>query len=166
MCSTAVDTVLAVDDGVRLDRVRRLVAERNRIDAELAAAVRDAEVHQSAEHDGLKSMKSWLRSHPRLSGAAIGSLVRQGRALAHLPAVEAAFAAGTLTGDQVEVIAEIVKPDNLDRAIAQDIDVAVIDEAFVAIATTQPHQRLQMAVGTYFARLDPDGTEPDPTEER
>ncbi len=106
----------AVDDAGRLDRVRRLAAERNRLDAELAAAVRDGEVHQSAEHDGLKSMKSWLRTHTRLSGAAIGGLVRQGRAMAQLPAVEAAFRAGAITGDQVEVIAEIVTPENLDRA--------------------------------------------------
>ena len=105
---------------------------QNRIDAELAAAVRDAECHQSAEHDGLKTMKSWLRTHTRLSGAAVSGLVRRGRALAQLPAVAAAFAAGALTGDQVDVIAEIVTPENLDRAAAQDIDLAVVEEAFVA----------------------------------
>ena len=55
MCSTVMESAPAVDDGGRLERVRLLVAERNGIDAELAAAVREAEVHQSAEHDGLKS---------------------------------------------------------------------------------------------------------------
>ncbi len=166
MCSTVSETAEVVDDGARLDRVGRLAAERNRLDAELAAAVRDCEVHQSAEHDGLKSMKSWLRTHTRLSGAAIGGIVRQGRAMTHLPAVAAAFRAGQLTGDQVEVIAQIATPDNLDRAAAQDIDLAVVEQAFVAIATTQPHQRLQTEVGSYLARLDPDGPEPDPTEDR
>ena len=166
MCSTTADAAPAVGDEARLNRVRRLVAERNRLDAELAAAVREAEVHQSAEHDGLKSMKSWLRTHARLSGAGIGGIVRQGRALALLPAVEAAFAAGAITGDQVEVIAEVVKPENLDRAAAQDIDLPVIEEAFLLVPTTRPHDDLRRVVGTYLARLDPDGTEPDPTDER
>src|SRR5918993_3932689 len=115
MCSTADDSAPAVDDGARLERVRRLVAERNRIDAELAAAVRDAECHQSAEHDGLKSMKSWLRTHTRLSGAAVTGLIKQGRATALLPAVEAAFLAGEITADQVDTIAVIAAPQNLDR---------------------------------------------------
>src|SRR5688500_3960502 len=134
MCSTAVGTAAPVDDGARLDRVRRLVAEQNRLAAELAAAVRDCEVHQSAEHDGLKSMKSWLRTHPRLSGAAISGLVKQGRAAAVLPAVGRAFLAGELTADQVDTIAVIATSEHLDRAAVQDVDLAVVEEAFVLIA--------------------------------
>ena len=54
MCSTvAGNAAPALDDATRLARIRRLVAEQNRIIAELAAAVRDAELHQSAEHDWL-----------------------------------------------------------------------------------------------------------------
>src|SRR5215213_5702326 len=166
MCSTVAFSAPAVDDGGRLDRVARLVAERNRIDAQLAAAVRDCEVHQSAEHDGLKSMKSWLRSHTRLSGAAITGLIKQGRAVALLPRVEAAFIAGALTADQVDTIAVIASPENLDRAAAQDVDLAVVERALVDLATTEPYRTLQVAVGTYLARLDADGREPDPTEDR
>src|SRR3712207_4601219 len=47
---STVDAAPAVDDGARLDRVRRLVAEQNRLAAQLTAAVRKAEVHQSAEY--------------------------------------------------------------------------------------------------------------------
>ena len=78
----------------------------------------------------------------------------------------AAFTAGEITGDQVDVIAEFVRAENLDRAMAQDIDLAVVEQAFVTIAATQPYTRLQQAVGGYLARLDPDGREPDPTEDR
>ena len=166
MCSIVVETVTPVDDGARLDRVRRLVVEQNRLAAELAAAVRACEVHQSAEHDGLKSMKSWLRTHTRLSGAAVTGLIKQGRAAALLPAVEAAFLAGEITPDQVDAIAVIAAPENLDRAAAQDIDLGVVEQALVDIATSQPYRTLQVAVGTYLARLDPDGREPDPTDER
>ena len=153
-------------DGGLLDRSRRLVAARNRIDAALAATVRTAENRQAAEHDGLKNMRSWLGSHTRLAGPAIGSIARQGRAMEQLPAVQAAYLAGQLTADQVETIAEIVQPEHLDRARAQDVDLTVITDALISIATSQPHRALQAAVGTYLARLDPDGAEPDPTEER
>jgi hypothetical protein len=180
MCSTAVDALGALEaaldalarddapagDHARLDRVRRLTTAANRLTALQAAAVRDAENHQSAEHDGLKSMTSWLRSHTRLSGSAVTGLVRQGRASAALPAVATAFAAGVLTGDQVDTIAEIIRPENRDRAAAQEIDLAVVETALVAIAAGQPYRELQKAVGGYLARLDPDGREPDPTEGR
>ena len=181
MCSTgAIDGLAALEaaldalavedapigDAARLDRVRRLAAARNRLDAALTAAVRDATVHQSVEHDGLKSPSSWMRTHLRLSGAAAGQLVKHGRALEHLPALQAAYAAGLVTADQVDVIAQVAKPENLDRAAEQDVDLPVVEEALVTVAVTRPHVELQKVVGTYLARLDPDGREPDPTEER
>jgi hypothetical protein len=186
MCSTVVGDALAaleaaldavaaedppidaapLDDAARLDRVRRLVTAGNRLDAQLTGAVRQAETHQAAEHDGLKTMGSWLRTHLCLSGGAVTKLKRQGRALEHLPAVAAAYAAGALTADAVDVIAQITRPDNLDRAAAQDIDLTQIEQALVTLATTAPYQDLQAAVATYLARLDPDGAEPDPTEGR
>ena len=53
-----------------LDRTADLVRARNRIDAELARTVRVADCAQAPEHDGLKTMRSWLRGHTRLSPAA------------------------------------------------------------------------------------------------
>ena len=44
-----------------LERTAELVKTRNRLDAELARTVRRAELAQAPEHDGLKSMASWLR---------------------------------------------------------------------------------------------------------
>jgi hypothetical protein len=71
-----------------LDRLRGLLIASNRIAAEIARTVRECEVTGAAEYDGLKSMRSWLRGHGRLSTAEAGRVVRNGRALAH--------AAGTL----------------------------------------------------------------------
>ena len=96
-----------------LERIAELVRERNRIDAELAHTVRRAELAQAPEHDGLKSMASWLRGHCRLSPRAAGLLVRNGRALEHLPAVAAGCAEGWITADQLAVIAPITSPANL-----------------------------------------------------
>ncbi len=180
MCSTSDDALALIEAGLdalaaagpesvdqaRLERVRRLVAGANRITAVLAKAVREAETHRSAEADGLKSMRSWLRTHARLSGAAITGLVREGRATALLPTVEAAFTAGVLTADQVDAIAVIATPENLDKAAAQGVELAVVEQALVDVAATEPYTNLQVAVGVYLAHLDPDGREPDPTEER
>src|SRR5688572_11909306 len=77
-----------------LDRTAQLVRARNRIDAELARTVRRADCVQAPEHDGAKTMASWLRGHLRLSPAAAGQVVRNGRTLDHLPAVAAAAAEG------------------------------------------------------------------------
>src|SRR4051812_50217603 len=77
-----------------LDRTAALLAAKNMLDAELARTVREGELTQAPERDGLKSMQSWLRGHARLSPAAAGQLVRNGRALEKLPAVAAAGAGG------------------------------------------------------------------------
>ncbi|MFL6097175.1 MAG: DUF222 domain-containing protein, partial [Blastococcus sp.] len=88
-----------------LERCRRLLTARNRLDAQLARTVREGELTQAAEHDGVKTMQSWLRGHGRLSSSAAHRLVGSGRALEHLPAVAAAFAAGRVTAEAVAVIA-------------------------------------------------------------
>ena len=65
---SALDVLSAEDlDGLLapqfLDRTTMLVRARNTIDAELARTARRAELAQAPEHDGLKSMASWLRGH-------------------------------------------------------------------------------------------------------
>jgi Domain of unknown function (DUF222) len=149
-----------------LDDTAALVALRNRVDAELARRVRRAELAQAPEHDGLKTMASWLRGHARLSPAAASQVVRNGRALEQLPAVAAGHAAGAVTADQVAVIAPVVAPANLALAAEQDVNLPGIDEAFARIAAGHSHADTAKAVQHYLARLDPDGPEPDSTEQR
>src|SRR5688572_26287704 len=95
----------------QLDRITELLEARNRLDAQLARSVRAAELQQAPEDDGLKSMQSWLRGHGRLSPAAAGQMVRNGRALDHLPTLASAFADGAVTAEQVAVVATVVKED-------------------------------------------------------
>ncbi|WP_448613300.1 DUF222 domain-containing protein [Modestobacter sp. URMC 112] len=149
-----------------LDRTAELLEARNRIDAELARTVRKCEVTQASEHDGMRTMRSWSRGHGRLSSGAASQLVRTGRALEHLPAVAAAFAAGAVTAEAVAVIASITTTDRLAAAAEQDVDLAEIDQALALVAATQPHDTLKQTVERYQATLDPDGPEPDPTEGR
>jgi hypothetical protein len=107
-----------------------------------------------------------LRGHHRLSAGAANQLVRNGRALEQLPTLAAAAAAGAVTADAVSVVAPVASAENLARAEAQGVDVAAVDAALTRVAASRPHAELRQVVGHYLARLDPDGEEPDPTEQR
>ncbi|SDE68889.1 protein of unknown function [Blastococcus fimeti] len=151
---------------VVIERTGALVVARNRLDAEVARTVREGELTQAWEHDGKASMTSWLRGHHRLSQGEAGRLVRNGRTLERLPILAAAAAVGAVSAEAVSVIAPVVSDVNLARAEAQGVDVAAIDALLTEVAVTASHADLRQAVGHYLARLDPDGTEPDPTEQR
>src|SRR3954449_13426671 len=113
-----------------LDDVAAVVAARNREDAGLARLVRAAELSQAPERDGQRSMASWLRGHCRLSAAEASRLVRNGRALEHLPALAEAHDAGLVSAEQIAMAAKAVTPDRLASAAAQDVDLAAIDAVF------------------------------------
>ena len=144
-----------------------LVAARNRLDAELARSVAAADVTGAPEqHDGIKTMQSWLRGHCRLSGAEADRVVQRGRALEQLPAVAAGFADGLITAEQVTVAAQVTRPDHITAAATQQVDLPQIDGALAQVAMTRPHADLGKVVAHYLACLAPDGPEPDPTEGR
>src|SRR3712207_3915269 len=149
-----------------LARLRPLLVLQNRIAAEVARTVAEAELSGAAEVDGLKTMASWLRGHGHLSVAEAARVVRTGRALAHLPGLVAAFAAGAVTGEQAGVIARVAQPEALALAAAQDVDLEVVDELLTGVAKAGPHSDTAQAVHHSLDRLDADGPEPDPTEGR
>jgi hypothetical protein len=157
MCSS--DSVI----GDVLDDVAALVAERNRLDAALARAVRAAEVSQAPERDGQKSMASWLRGHCRLSSAVASRLVTAGRALEHLPVLAEAADAGLVTAEQVAEAARLVTPQRLASLAAAGVDLAEVDGVLTGVAVEADHAALVQVVNAYLAALDPDGPEPDPT---
>ncbi|WP_346193788.1 DUF222 domain-containing protein [Blastococcus saxobsidens] len=149
-----------------LERLAPLLAMQNRLAAELARTVRQCELAGSTEHDGKASMASWLRGHGRLSAAAANQLVRNGRTLAQLPAVASAAARGDVSPEAVSAIAPVVAPENLAAAHAQGVDLPGVDATLAEVAATRPHAELRQVVNHYLTRLDPDGPEPDPTEQR
>ena len=174
----AVERLVEAIDGLAAEELRGLFAPQlnarlggllgqvNRLAAELTRTTRRCDLIGAAEDDGLKTTASWIRGHARYSTAAAAQLVAAGRALEHLPACAAAFAAGGLTLAQVTVIAQGVRPEELTRAAAQGVDLSVIDAALVTVATSRPHDELVAVVRHYREALDPDGPEPDPTEGR
>jgi hypothetical protein len=164
--SLAGDDLHEFSDGQVLHRVALLVAVQNQLAAQLTRTVRHAELTRAAEHDGLKSMRSWLIGHARVAPAEASRIVRSGRALEHFPALAAGFADGAITAAQVNVVAEKVGPGEVARAAEQGIDLAPFDQAWAAVAGECPHQVLAVAVHAFEEALDPDGAEPDPTEGR
>jgi hypothetical protein len=160
------DDLHALSGPELLDRTRDLVAERNRIDAELARTVRVADSKRAFAGDGQRTAASWLRGHCRLSKQAASQVVRNGRALEQLPAVEEQHAAGALTADQVEVIAQITAPKYARLIDAHGGTVAGVGEVLTRFAVAQPHDKLTRLVHQVLDQLDQDGPEPDPTDER
>jgi hypothetical protein len=71
-----------------------------------------------------------------------------------------------VTAEQVAVVAPVTKEDRRTAALQQGIDLGELDQVFTAVAAGQSIQRLARVVQHYLARLDPDGPEPDPTDER
>jgi hypothetical protein len=168
---SALDSLAAEDlDGLVpsqvLARTAALVRARNRLEAELTRTVRKGENMQAPEHDGLKSMRSWLRGHLRFSAREAHRMVGNGRVLEQLPAVAVAFAAGEVTAEQVAVIAPVAAVEVQAEAVGRGVDLAAVDEVLAEVASTQVHAALGQAVRHFLDRLDPDGTEPDPTEGR
>src|SRR3954447_925492 len=149
-----------------IERSRRLLTLKNRVDAELTRTVREGELTQASDHDGAKTMQSWLRGHGRLSSAAAHRLVVSERALEHLPAVAAAFAAGRVTAEAVAVLAPVAREEHRAAAAAAGVDLAAVDAVLADLAATRPVTEVAQVVHRYLANLDPDGREPDPTEGR
>ncbi|WP_197029106.1 DUF222 domain-containing protein [Blastococcus sp. URHD0036] len=155
-----------MSDADLLAEVGGLVAERNRVEARLTRAVRVADARLACEHDGLKTMQSWLRTHTGMKNSAAAALVQRGRVLDLLPATGAAFAAGAIGVEHVTEIATITGRRELAAAAEQGVDLSEVDAALATVAAGQTFRKLTEAVHHYLAQLDPDGPEPDPTHER
>ncbi|WP_269454084.1 DUF222 domain-containing protein [Modestobacter italicus] len=118
----AAQDLFALPSGAVLARTAALLQLANRVAAELTRTVRHADATGAAEHDGKKTIASWLRGHGHLTPGEAGRVVRSGRALEHLPATAAAFADGTVTASQVAAIAPIADDAARAAADAQGVD--------------------------------------------
>ncbi len=162
----AADDLHAMFGPALLDRTAQLLVAYNRIEAELTRTVREADLTDAAEVDGMKTMQSWLRGRGRLAPRSAARLVRNGRALQHLPAVAAGFAEGTVSSDQVDVVVPVAAERNRTAATDQGVDLDEVDRTLASVAVEGSVVQLTGVVRHYLARLDTDGPEPDPTEQR
>ncbi|WP_369832110.1 DUF222 domain-containing protein [Blastococcus sp. TBT05-19] len=149
-----------------LERLGDLLTAQNRLAAEVARTVRQCELAGAADVDGKASMAAWLRGHARFSAAAANRVVVAGRTMEQLPVLAAAAAAGEVSAEAVSAVAPVASAENVAAADASGIDLADIDQLLTDVARNQFHPVLRRAVAHYLDRLDPDGTEPDPTDQR
>src|SRR3954470_16205556 len=81
-----------------------LVAERDRLDARLTAAVAEFDADEGWDLDAATSMQAWLRDKARMSGGQGHRLVISARRTRALPVTREAWTSGGLSSGQVEVI--------------------------------------------------------------
>jgi hypothetical protein len=129
----------------------------NRLTALQTRAVAAGEARQVQQVDGMVGMKSWLTGHCRLSGRAAADLVRDGRRLAQLPELAAAYAAGAVTPQHVATVTAAVTPARVAVADANGIDLATTDAVLTDAARALGPEDTAKAVRRWVAGIDPDG---------
>ena len=129
----------------------------NRLAAVLTRTVAAAEARQVHRADGMVTMKGWLTGHCRISGRAAGDLVRDGRRLAELPLLAAAFADGAVSPAHVAVVTAAVTPARTVVAAANEIDLATTDAVLTEAARALGPEDTAKAARRWVAGIDPDG---------
>ena len=128
----------------------------NRLTALQTRAVAAGEARQVQQVDGMVAMKTWLTGHCRLSARAAADLVRDGRRLAQLPELAAAYAAGAVTPAHVAVVTAAVTPARVAVADANGIDLATTDAVLADAARALGPEDTAKAVRRWVAGIDPD----------
>ena len=129
----------------------------NRLSSVMTRALAAGEARDVQRADGMVSMKSWLTGHCRISGREAAGLVRDGRRLAHLPKLAAAYAAGEVTPAHVATITTAVTPARVAKAEANGIDLATTDQILTDAAVALGPEDTAAAVRRWVAGIDPDG---------
>jgi hypothetical protein len=146
----------AFADADSLAVLQRLLAE---FEALVTGAVACFDAGEQWADDGACNARAWLKAKVRLSGRRAASQVRRGRHLAHLPATAAAFAAGAITGDVVDVLIAADGPRTAE-ALRRD------EERLVAQACSLRHDEFVRYMDYWRQHVDPDGCDADAEERR
>ena len=132
---------------------------RNQVDAFDAELLAAWEREKTWTLDGSRSPAAWLarrtRSHPR----EVGKRLWLAKALLHMPAVAAAFAAGAIEDVHVRRIASALNPRTRE-AFARD------ESLFVSWAQSKDFFRFSDRLGRWLLRNDPDGCSKSDMDQR
>lgn len=132
---------------------------RSRVEAETARAVAEFEASGAWQVSGARSAKAWLIHHCHLSPAEAGRQVRRGRALRHLPLVDAAFGEGAVTGAHVDLLID------LDHGATKD-PLHHQEQLLVDLARAHTVDECKRLVAYWRLHHDPDGTTESAEERR
>ena len=112
--ATELSALTEAIDGLELSVDREVIVgalgERDRLDARIAAAVAAFDAAELWDSDGATSMTRWLINEGRLGDGAARRLVRTASRLGQWPVLARAFAQGTVSAGQVEVVAHRCGP--------------------------------------------------------
>lgn len=129
----------------------------NRLSSLLTRSVAAGHAREVQRADGMVSMKRWLTGHCRLAGREAGALVRDGRRLADLPQLAAAYASGDVTPAHVGAVTAAVTPARVAVAEANGIDLATSDAVLTEAARALGPEDTAKVVRRWVAGIDPDG---------
>jgi hypothetical protein len=129
----------------------------NQVSALMTRVVAVADRREAQKADGMVAMKGWLAGHCRLSGREAAALVRNGRRLAELPRMAAAYGAGDVTPAHVGIVTESVTPARVAVAVKNGIDLPTTDEVLTDAARALGPEDTAKVVRRWVAGIDPDG---------
>ncbi len=140
---------LALADGATIEALHR---QLERLGAVTARAVAGFDAGRTWETSGARTASAWVSWRCHVPLASARRRVQLGRALRHMPAVEAAWLAGDIGEPHVGLLAAARTP-----ATAGHFE---RDEAMlVALAGDLRHHHFVRALAYWSQRADPDGTE-------
>jgi hypothetical protein len=118
--TTAIDGLASDDvEPVAGDEIVVLLAERARLDAQISRRVRAFDTSGEWALDGARSASAWLRHRCRLTDRDAHRLVRTARHVDAMPAVAAAWYAGSISSAHVDVLARTRHSANADDSFAE-----------------------------------------------
>lgn len=146
----------ALADGQTIQLLHRHLA---RLDALTTRATAAFETGGEWSEDGARSAAAWIIARCRVPETTARKRVRLGRALRHLPATEAAWAAGDVGEAQVVAMAA-VRTKATEEAMARD------EKMLAGEAAALPYKSFVRVLDYWAQHADPDGAEDDDAARR
>ena len=134
-----------------LASIRRLEVLRRRLDHATDRAAGHLDQSCAFSLDGHRNARSALKHLGRLSGGEAHGRVQTARALRELPAVEAAYASGSIPTGHVRAIARVVANPRVSEFVP------IADPIFAEQASTQPYDDFCSWLRQWQALADADG---------
>jgi hypothetical protein len=151
---TAIDAVCEAEPARLADResIQDLHRQLERLNAATTRATAAFEAGGTWEADGARSAAAWLATRVRTALPAARRRLRLGRALRHMPGVEAAWLAGEVDATHVAALAGARTP--VSSAAFERDEAMLVDQA-----ARLTHRHFSRALAYWCQRADPDGTE-------
>jgi hypothetical protein len=141
------------------ESIAQLQIERARLDAFVTAQVADFDASGAWGPSGARSAAAWMTHECQIPKKDAARQVRRGRHCRHLPLFEAAWLAGEITADYLDLVASVRRPST-EAALARD------EAMLVELAKKLTYEEFVRVIRYWAQHADPDGAEADDMERR